>query len=79
MRNFARGYGDDNPLFTSEEYGTTTVARGGRVAPPVIPDRLNRPLYADPPEGADQAAVVPRRPRLRLGEHLAVVPPAARG
>ncbi len=24
MRNFARGYGDDNPLYTSAGYGETT-------------------------------------------------------
>ena len=32
MRNFARGYGDDNPLFCTEEYGTTT-RWGGQIAP----------------------------------------------
>src|ERR1700689_1786148 len=48
MRNFARGYGDDNPLFTSENYGKTT-RWGGQVAAPMIPIALNRPLYADPP------------------------------
>jgi acyl dehydratase len=49
MRNFARGYGDDNPLYTSEQYGTST-RWGGQIAPPMIPIALNRPLYADPPE-----------------------------
>jgi acyl dehydratase len=49
MRNFARGYGDDNPLYTTEEYGRTT-RWGGQIAPPMIPIALNRPLYADPPE-----------------------------
>jgi acyl dehydratase len=48
MRNFARGYGDDNPLFASENYGKTT-RWGGQVAAPMIPIALNRPLYADPP------------------------------
>ena len=48
MRNFARGYGDDNPLFTSEDYGVTT-RWGGQIAPPMIPIALNRPLHADPP------------------------------
>ena len=47
MRNFARGYGDDNPLFTSEEYGTTT-RWGGQISPPMIAIALNRPLYGDP-------------------------------
>ena len=49
MRNFARGYGDDNPLFTSEDYGTST-RWGGQIAPPMIPIALNRPLHGDPPE-----------------------------
>src|ERR1700679_3634784 len=49
MRNFARGYGDDNPLFASEDYGKTT-RWGGQVAAPMIPIALNRPLYADPPK-----------------------------
>ncbi len=47
MRNFARGYGDDNPLYTTEHHGTTT-RWGGQVAAPMIPIALNRPLYADP-------------------------------
>jgi acyl dehydratase len=47
MRNFARGYGDDNPLFTSEDYGTTT-RWGGQISPPMIAIGLNRPLYGDP-------------------------------
>ena len=47
MRNFARGYGDDNPLFISEDYGTTT-RWGGQIAAPMIPIALNRPLYGDP-------------------------------
>jgi acyl dehydratase len=49
MRNFARGYGDDNPLFTSDDYGAST-RWGGQIAPPMIPIALNRPLYADRPE-----------------------------
>src|ERR1700744_762801 len=48
MGNCARGYGDNNPLFASEEYGETT-RWGGQVAAPMIPIALNRPLYADPP------------------------------
>ncbi len=47
MRNFARGYGDDNPLYTTENHGTTT-RWGGQVAAPMIPIALNRPLYGDP-------------------------------
>ncbi len=49
MRNFARGYGDDNPLFATEDYGTTT-RWGGQLAAPMIPIALNRPLYGDPPK-----------------------------
>jgi acyl dehydratase len=49
MRNFARGYGDDNPLFTTEDYGTTT-RWGGQIAPPMIAIALNRPLYGDRPD-----------------------------
>jgi acyl dehydratase len=48
MRNFAEGYGDDNPLFTSEEYGAAT-RWGGQIAAPMIPIAVNRPLYGDPP------------------------------
>ena len=47
MRNFARSYGDDNPLFLSGEYGTTT-RWGAQIAAPMIPIALNRPLYGDP-------------------------------
>ena len=49
MRNFARGYGDDNPLYAVEEYGVAT-RWGAQIAPPMIPIALNRPLYADPPK-----------------------------
>jgi acyl dehydratase len=49
MRNFARSYGDDNPLFASEDYGTGTRWEA-QIAPPMIPIALNRPLYGDPPE-----------------------------
>ncbi|MDD9371517.1 MAG: MaoC family dehydratase N-terminal domain-containing protein, partial [Acidimicrobiales bacterium] len=48
MRNFARSYGDDNPLFNSETYGEST-RWGAQIAPPMIPIGLNRPLYGDPP------------------------------
>jgi acyl dehydratase len=49
MRNFARGYGDDNPLFATEEYGPTT-RWGGQIAAPMIPIALNRPLVGDRPK-----------------------------
>jgi acyl dehydratase len=49
IRNFARGYGDDNPLYTQAGYGETTRWRS-QIAPPMIPIALNRPLFADKPE-----------------------------
>jgi acyl dehydratase len=49
MRNFARSYGDDNPLFNSETYGGST-RWGAQIAPPMIPIALNRPLYGDAPK-----------------------------
>ncbi len=49
MRNFARSYGDDNPLYNSETYGEST-RWGGQIAPPMIPIGLNRPLYGDAPK-----------------------------
>src|SRR5829696_3952868 len=49
MRNFARSYGDDNPLFNSETYGEST-RWGGQIAPPMISIGLNRPLYGDAPK-----------------------------
>jgi acyl dehydratase len=48
MRNFARGYGDDNPLYNSETYGEST-RWGAQIAAPMIPIALNRPLFEDPP------------------------------
>jgi acyl dehydratase len=64
MRNFARSYGDDNPLYNDEHYGTTT-RWGGQIAPPMIPIALNRPLLEDP----DAEKV--RRPSFR-GIHVFV-------
>jgi acyl dehydratase len=64
MRNFARSYGDDNPLYASEDYGETT-RWGGQIAPPMIPIALNRPLFGDPP------AVKLKRPSFR-GIHVFV-------
>jgi acyl dehydratase len=49
MRNFARGYGDDNPLFTTAEYGKSTRWRS-QIAPPMIPIGLNCPLTGDRPD-----------------------------
>jgi acyl dehydratase len=48
MRNFARSYGDDNPLYGSDEYGLTS-RWGAQIAPPMIAIGLNKPLYSDPP------------------------------
>jgi len=48
MRNFARGYGDDNPLYTHEDYGART-RWGAQIAPPMIPIALNRPMHGDRP------------------------------
>lgn len=49
MRNFARAYGDDNPLYNSETYGTRT-RWGTQIAPPMIPIALNRPMLMDKTE-----------------------------
>jgi acyl dehydratase len=49
MRNFARGYGDDNPLFTAEDYGLST-RWGAQIAPPMIGIAVNNPFYGDPPQ-----------------------------
>lgn len=48
MRNFARSYGDPNPLFGSETYGARS-RWGAQIAPPMISIGLNRPLHADKP------------------------------
>jgi acyl dehydratase len=49
MRNFARGYGDDNPLFGDEDYGTRT-RWGAQIAPPMIGIAVNQPLFGDAPK-----------------------------
>ena len=46
MRNFARSYGDDNPLFADEDYGRNT-RWGGQIAPPMINIALTQALLAD--------------------------------
>jgi len=48
FRNFAHGYGDDNPLFSSEDYGASTRWQS-QIAPPMMGIGLNAPLLADPP------------------------------
>ena len=47
IRNFARGYGDDNPLFVDPEYGPQT-RWGSQIAPPMIGTALQSPLLGDP-------------------------------
>lgn len=47
MANFARGYGDDNPLYTDETYGAST-RWGAQIAPPMIVSSLNYPMKGDP-------------------------------
>jgi acyl dehydratase len=51
IRNFARSYGDDNPLFSDEHYGAAT-RWGDTIAPPMLGTVLNKPLLADPPDPA---------------------------
>jgi acyl dehydratase len=46
MRAFARSYGDDNPLFTDEDYGLDT-RWAGQIAPPMINIALTKDLLAD--------------------------------
>ncbi|MBF6472419.1 MULTISPECIES: FAS1-like dehydratase domain-containing protein [Nocardia] len=47
LRNFAQGYGDDNPLYTDEEYGANTLWKT-QIAPPLIGVAVNKPLLGDP-------------------------------
>ncbi|HJR18633.1 MAG TPA: MaoC family dehydratase N-terminal domain-containing protein [Actinomycetota bacterium] len=47
LRNFAHGYGDDNPLFCDPEYAAGT-RWGAQIAPPLILTSLNAPLLGDP-------------------------------
>jgi acyl dehydratase len=54
IRNFARSYGDDNPLYCDAKYASDSVW-GGQIAPPLIGVALNRALQGDP-----------RPPELRL-------------
>lgn len=46
MRNFAESYGDDNPLYTDEDYGTNT-RWGSQIAPPLIGVAVNKRLLGD--------------------------------
>jgi acyl dehydratase len=47
IRNFARGYGDDNPLFVDPAYGAST-RWGGQIAPPMMFSALSRKMLGDP-------------------------------
>lgn len=47
IRNWAYGYGDDNPLFVDEAYGQTT-RWGSQVAPPTFVGHVKTPLLGDP-------------------------------
>lgn len=46
IRNFAHGYGDDNPLYTDPDYGRST-RWGSQVAPQIMAAVLNAPLRGD--------------------------------
>ncbi|OBH01624.1 acyl dehydratase [Mycobacterium sp. E342] len=46
IRNFAHGYGDDNPLYTDPDYGRAT-RWGGQIAPQIMAAVLNAPLRGD--------------------------------
>lgn len=55
IRNFARGYGDDNPLFADPHYGART-RWGGQIAPPMMISSLSRKMLGDPiPDDARKA------------------------
>lgn len=47
IRNFARAYGDDNPLFADPEYAAGT-RWGGPIAPPMIHIAMSRKMLGDP-------------------------------
>ncbi|MGZ5397321.1 MAG: FAS1-like dehydratase domain-containing protein, partial [Mycobacterium sp.] len=46
IRNFARSYGDDNPLYTDPAYGPST-RWGSQVAPQIMAAVLNAPMRGD--------------------------------
>ncbi|ALJ18882.1 FAS1-like dehydratase domain-containing protein [Microbacterium sp. No. 7] len=46
IRNFATSYGDDNPLYTDDEYGVST-RWGSQIAPPLIGVAVNTALEGD--------------------------------
>jgi acyl dehydratase len=64
IRNFARGVGDDNPLWNDEAYGQST-RWGAQMAPPSMTTILNAPMRGD------RVAAGRRRPTFR-GIHVFV-------
>jgi acyl dehydratase len=54
IRNFARGYGDDNPLYSDPDYAKS-APRGALVAPPLFPIAAGLPL----PAGDDAIDLAP--------------------
>jgi acyl dehydratase len=67
IRNFARAYGDDNPLFADPQYGTQT-RWGAQIAPPMILAACSRKLLGDPIPDDVRA----KTKRLFSGVHLFV-------
>lgn len=51
IRNFARSYGDDNPLYCEPEYGAKS-RWGGQIAPAPMAVILNTRMLGDPPPDA---------------------------
>lgn len=49
IRNFAHSYGDDNPLYCEPDYGRAT-RWGGQIAPSLMAEVVNAPLWGDPPD-----------------------------
>ena len=55
IRNWARGMGDDNPLYTEEDYGTTTHW-GSQIGHGTMVGHIKTPMYGDPmPEDIKKA------------------------
>ena len=67
VRNFARAYGDDNPLFADPDYGAHT-RWGEQIAPPMFLAACSRKLLGDPIPPDVQA----KTKRLFSGVHLFV-------
>ena len=81
IRNWALGVGDDNPLYTEEEYGPTT-RWGTQIGHGTMVGHVKTPMLGDPIPERDQAAdqePLPRRARVRVRRHLGLVPAAAPG